>query len=335
LDAGVEIARFDGGDDARTLESCFRLVQACLRADQPADQPEWSPASFTAKWVDGFDDSPHETWAATDAAGAVVGCYLLTLPSRENLSQATVVLRVRPDRRRARIGTALLRHCADRARVAGRTQLRGDTWDDSAGAAFAATVGATAGIADMHRSLRFDDEARARLARLRREAEARAAGYSLLSWAGATAEDLLDEVATVHDALADAPRDAGLEPSVWDAARVSRIDNLIVEHGLEFYTVAARHDASGQLAAITQLIVDPGAPDCGIQQITAVLPAHRGRRLGLLVKVAMLELITAAAPAVTHIVTDNAGANDYMININAQLGFEVSGVTRIWYLDLS
>jgi tRNA(Phe) wybutosine-synthesizing methylase Tyw3 len=49
----------------------------------------------------------------------------------------------------------------------------------------------------------------------------------------------------------------------------------------------------------------------------------------------MLELLSSTAPAITHIVTDNAGANDYMININAQLGFEVSGVTRRWYLDLA
>jgi GNAT superfamily N-acetyltransferase len=334
LDAWVDIARFDGGD-AETLESCYHLVQSCLRLDQPAGTPEWSLASFTAKWVEGFDGNPLEAWAGTDASGAVTGCYLLTLPNRENLSLGSVVLRVAPEQRRAGIGTALLRHCADRAQRAGRTQLVGDAWDDSTGAAFATAFGAAAGIADVHRSLRFDDEARARLPRLRQEAESHAAGYSLLSFDGLTPEDLLDQVAAVRAALADAPRDAGLESYGWDAGRVRRLEKIIAAHGMDSYTVAARHDASGQLAAITQIIVDPGAPDCGIQQITAVLPDHRGRRLGLLVKVAMLELLSSVTPAITHIVTDNAGANDYMININAQLGFEVSGVTRRWYLDLA
>jgi GNAT superfamily N-acetyltransferase len=330
----VDITRFDGKADTRTLETCFRIVQRCLRADQPADQPEWSLASFTAKWVDGFDASPHESWAATDTSGAVAGCYLLTLPSRENLTKAAVVLRVPPDRRRTGIGSALLRHCADRAHLAGRTQLVSDVWDDSAGAAFATAMGATSGIADVHRSLRFDHETRARLPRLRQEAEARSAGYSLLSYVGLTPEDLLGQVAAVRSRLADAPRDAGLEPSTWDAARVGRLEKLIAGHGIEIYTVAARHDASGELTAITQVLLDPGAPGCGIQQITAVLPAHRGHRLGLLVKVAMLELLTSAAPTITHIVTDNAGANEHMIAINSQLGFQVSGVTRRWFLDL-
>jgi GNAT superfamily N-acetyltransferase len=335
LDAWVDIAQFDGRNDAGTLESCYRLVQSCLRADQPAGQPEWSLPSFTGKWVDGFDSNPHESWAGTDSSGAVVGCYLLTLPSRENLSQATVVLRVAPDRRRAGIGGALLRHCAERARLAGRTQLAGDAWDDSSGAAFATAVGATAGIADVHRTLRFDDEARTRLPRLRQEAGAHAAGYTLFSFAGPTPEDLLDQVAAVRAAMADAPRDAGVQPFGWDAARVRRLEQVIAEHGMDTYTVAARHESSGELAAVTQMILDPGAPDCGIQQITAVLPSHRGRRLGLLVKVAMLELLMSAAPSIRYFVTDNAGANEHMIAINAQLGFEISGVTRNWYLDLA
>jgi GNAT superfamily N-acetyltransferase len=335
LDAGVDIERFDGAVDPDRLESCFHIVQACIRADQPADQPPWSLRSFTAKWVEGFDGNPHESWAGTDASGEVVGCYLLTLPSRENLSRATVVLRVPPDRRRAGIGTALLRHCADRARLADRTQLAGDAWDDSSGATFAAAVGATAGIPNMHRSLRFDNAARARLPALRGAAEAHATGYSLLSWVGPAPEDWLEQVAAVHAALADAPRNAGVEPSVWDADRVRRAEKLIAEHGVDSYTVAARQDASGQLVAITQILVDASAPDCGIQQLTAVLPAHRGHRLGLLVKVAMLELVSSAAPNISYFVTDNAGANDHMININAQLGFEVSGVTRSWQLDLT
>ena len=68
-----------------------------------------------------------------DDHGAIVGCYLLDLPDRENLSMASAVLRVSPGRRRAGIGTVLLRHCEDRARLAGRTRLTGEAWDGSAG----------------------------------------------------------------------------------------------------------------------------------------------------------------------------------------------------------
>jgi GNAT superfamily N-acetyltransferase len=330
----VDITRFDGADDPGTLESCFHIVQESIRADQP-DQGEWSLAAFRAKWVDGFNGSPQESWFGADDTGEIAGCYLLVLPDRENVSMARVVLRVSPGRRRAGIGTALLQHCAHRAALAGRTRLTADAWDGTSGAEFAKTVGARPGIANVHRTLHLGDAVRGRLPGLRRDAEEHAVGYSLLSWVGATPEDMLEPVAAVHSAMADAPRDEGVESAVWDAARIRRLERLVIGSGLTQFSVAARDHATGQLAAVTQVLTDPGAPGYGFQQITAVLPAHRGHRLGLLVKAAMLELVAEAAPEVTRIVTDNAGSNEYMIAINAQLGFEVSGVTRNWELDLS
>jgi GNAT superfamily N-acetyltransferase len=330
----VDITRFDGAHDAGPLESCFRIVQESIRADQP-DQGEWSLAAFRAKWVDGFNGSPQESWFGTDAAGEITGCYLLVLPDRENVSMARVVLRVSPGRRRAGMGTALLRHCAHRAALAGRTRLTADAWDGTSGAEFAAAAGARPGIANVHRTLRLDDAVRSRLPALRREAADHAVGYSLLSWVGATPADMLEPVAAVHAAMADAPRDEGVESSVWDAARLRRLEELVIGSGLTQFSVAARHDATGQLAAITQVLTDAGAPGYGFQQVTAVVQAHRGHRLGLLVKVAMLELIAEVAPEVRRIVTDNAGSNEYMIAINARLGFEISGVTRNWELDLT
>lgn len=330
----MDITRFDGAADPGTLESCFQIVQQSIRADQP-DQGEWSLAPFRAKWVEGFNGSPQESWFDADDAGEVAGCYLLMLPDRENLSMARVVLRVPPGRRRAGIGTALLRHCANRAELAGRTRLTADAWDGTPGAEFAKAVGARPGIANVHRTLYLSDTVRRRLPLLRREADGHAPGYSALTWVGATPEDMLEDVAAVHAAMADAPRDEGVESAVWDAARIRRLEDLVIGSGLTQFSVAARHDATGGLAAITQVLTDPGAPGYGFQQITAVLPAHRGHRLGLLVKAAMLELVVEAAPEVDRVVTDNAGSNEHMIAINARLGFEISGVTRNWELDLS
>ncbi|MBO0834553.1 MAG: GNAT family N-acetyltransferase [Actinobacteria bacterium] len=328
------IERFDGATDARALESCFHIVQESIKADQP-DQAPWSAGAFGAKWVEGFSGYPQETWFAADASGEIVGCYLLMLPDRENLSMARVVPRVSPGRRRAGVGTALLRHCEDRARLAARTRLVAEAWDGTSGAEFAKALGASPGIPDVHRTLYLTEEVRSRLPGLRAEASAHASGYSLVSWVGPTPEDRLDQVAAVHAAMTDAPRDAGVEPSVWDPTRIRRLELLAAEHGITHYTVVARHDASGELAALTQTLTDPGAPAFAFQQVTAVRPAHRGHRLGLLVKVAMLDLLAEAVPEVDRIPTDNAGSNEHMIAINARLGYEVTGVTRNWELDLS
>ena len=91
------------------------------------------------------------------------------------------------------------------------------------------------------------------------------------------------------------------------------------------YTVAARHDATGDLAAITQVAVDPGAPEWGHQAITAVTRPHRGHRLGLLIKAAMLEWLATAEPRVGRVNTYNSATNRHMIAINEALGFELLG----------
>jgi len=326
--------RFDGLAEPERLRDCFEIVRACVPVDEPG-MPPWSFGSFTTKWAHGWSTDPRETWLGFDAAGQPAGCYLLTLPVSDNTSIGQVVLRVPPDRRRAGTGTALLRHCAERARLADRTRLRAEAWDGSAGAAFAAAAGASAGIPEVMRVLRLDDTNRDKVPGLRREAAAHAHDYSLLSWAGLTPEEHLQQVALVHAAMADAPRDADVEESVWDADRIRRIEQLMTAQGNVPYTVAARHEPTGEIAAVTTVLIDSDIPGWGFQQLTAVLANHRGHRLGLLVKARMLELLGEAEPDVGQILTGNAGSNDHMIAINARLGFEVSRVGRAWELDLA
>ncbi len=50
---------------------------------------------------------------------------------------------------------------------------------------------------------------------------------------------------------------------------------------------------------------------------------HRGHRLGLLTKTAMLDWLAEAEPALERIVTGNAASNKHMIAINEELGYEL------------
>jgi RimJ/RimL family protein N-acetyltransferase len=109
----------------------------------------------------------------------------------------------------------------------------------------------------------------------------------------------------------------------------------MVDRELTIYSVAARHDATGDLAALTQVCTEADKADWGFQQITAVRPEHRGHRLGLLAKIALLDLLARHEPGVRRIQTSNAGANSHMIAINEQLGFAIAGVSRDWELDLT
>jgi RimJ/RimL family protein N-acetyltransferase len=77
------------------------------------------------------------------------------------------------------------------------------------------------------------------------------------------------------------------------------------------------------MAGLTQVFVDPAYPEWGHQGLTAVTRPHRGHRLGLLIKAAMLEWLAAEEPKLERVATDNAATNTYMIAVNEALGYEL------------
>ena len=330
----IHIEQFDAVTDAERLRACYDIVAASSRADAPG-LPVRALPFYRNRWSTGFGGFRRRTWFAFDDAGRAVGYYLLVLPDRDNPTLAWCELAVAPARRRAGAGRALLEHCAGQARLDGRVRLVGEASEGSPGGAFAAAVGATGGITEVLRRLDIDAEVPARVSTLRSAARAFADGYSLVSWIGASSAATLEDQALLSAAMADAPRDEGVEPQVWDAERITEMERICLSTGQQFYTVAARHDASGRLVAITQVSVHSGTPEWGFQMITAVLPAHRGHRLGLLVKTEMLDLLAVHEPRVRHILTGNAASNDHMVAINEQLGFTIVNAFRSWELGLA
>ncbi|MDX6302180.1 MAG: hypothetical protein QOF53_3394 [Nocardioidaceae bacterium] len=59
------------------------------------------------------------------------------------------------------------------------------------------------------------------------------------------------------------------------------------------------------------------------QHDTAVARAHRGHRLGLLLKAGMLLWPAEAEPQIETMDTHNAESNDHMISVNEALGYRV------------
>jgi GNAT superfamily N-acetyltransferase len=317
----MRIVRGDASDRP-TTQACFEAVRAAGEADDPFGPP-WSPQRLRG-WLE-YPTDPAEIWIWHDeATGAVAGWYYLILPERENRDRAYLYLTVRPSSRRRGIGTALLRHAAGRSADAGRSVLGSGAFQGSAGAAFATRVGATAGLVEARRVQVLGKIPAGRVAQLREQAARAAAGYSLVSWDGRTPEEYLARYAEVENAMGDAPHDVGEEHSVWDADRVrEQIDDARERAGRHMYTLAALHDASGAMAAVTAVETDPDNPAWGHQQITAVTRLHRGHRLGLLVKTAMLDWLAEAEPQLERIVTGNAAVNQHMISINEELGYEL------------
>jgi GNAT superfamily N-acetyltransferase len=320
----MRIMRWDE-TDPDAFQGLSGVERAAHQADDPLGPPMSARRLRVSLTVRG--GSLIETWYATgpeDALG-VPGWYHLRLPQRENLDAALLDLVVHPGHRRRGLGTELLRHAAVRASEHGRSRLGCETiFQGGAGAAFAEACGAQAGVAEARRVLNVAAIPPGRIAALREGAARCAAGYSLVSWTGLVPDEHLDGVAHVREAMNDAPSD--FEDARWNAGRVrDQVNPRIKKSGNRCYAIAATHDATGQMAALTELAVDPESPQWGFQQYTAVARPHRGHRLGLLVKSAMLEWLATAEPGLRMIETGNADVNKYMISINEQLGFDLFG----------
>ncbi|HWG02900.1 MAG TPA: GNAT family N-acetyltransferase [Trebonia sp.] len=313
--------RFDP-DDADAVRGCHETWEAARAADQPLDWP-MSPRVLRCWLTRGWTAEPCETWFVPGAAG-VDGWYRLELPVRDNTERARLHIVVRPAARRHGLGTQLLRHAARRAAANGRVTLSGDVRADCPGVPFAQQAGAAPGLVEARRVLDVRAVPDGQTARLRATAAAAAGGYSIVSWEGVTPDEHLAQSAEVSNAINDAPRGDGVEAEAWDAARVREAEMFPLA-GLRAYTLAALHDASGAIAAMSQLTVDPETPELGHQGFTGVSRPHRGHRLGLLLKAAMLDWLATAEPRVERIDTWNAAANQHMIAINEALGYEVRG----------
>ncbi|QYC39794.1 Acetyltransferase (GNAT) family protein [Nonomuraea coxensis DSM 45129] len=272
-----------------------------------------------------------EMWVAAEG-GTVAGGYSLGLPRMDNTHTATIYpLVVRPERRGRGLGSTLFEHAVGRARAHGRKLLLTETPATGVGARFARAHGMTPSVTEARRTLDLRAADPAALEALTPAVP----GYSLQQWAGPAGPELLDDLATLFDGMNDAPRDAGVEASGYDAERVGERERSIAEAGQTCYTTIARHDADGTPAAFTRLVIKADRSDGWANQVdTVVLRPHRGRRLGLLVKLANLLWLREREPHLDRVLTWNATTNVHMLAINETMGFRLLDEWHTWRLEL-
>ena len=330
----MRIERFGPAADESRLRACYQIVVDA----QPQDDPNVPPPSyrgFRGWWVHGQAGTPQQTWLARSDAGTPVGCYVLELPELENRNLAFGYATVALAARRRGVGTALVAHAAEQAELAGRTLLISRARVGGPGHAFAAAIGARPDMQDARRVLDVGPAMDARLPALRAEAASHAAGYTLRRWTGPAPDELADQVCSLFTAMEDAPHEDSVEPERWDTARLRAAEARGIAEGNRWYQIGAMHDVSGEMAALTQVNIDPAIDGWAFQEITAVTRSHRGHRLGLHVKVAMLEWLAQEEPQVRTIVTFNAVQNQHMIAVNDALGHRVTDCFESFELEVA
>jgi hypothetical protein len=81
----MRIERFESGADESRIRSCYEIVMASQRLDDPG-LPIRAFTSFRNRWTSGFGGHPRRTWHGVDDTGKPLGCYLLTLPELDSRS---------------------------------------------------------------------------------------------------------------------------------------------------------------------------------------------------------------------------------------------------------
>ena len=284
---------------------------------------------------DGDDDADRDGNDDTYLNRRVRGLLELTLPPWDNRTQGIAEITVDPLSRRHGIGRALYEAAVERLRAEGRSVLILEAPGGSAGERFLHALGLEVEPGDQLRHLDVTRLDWAVLDDIYADAAVHAADYEIREIPPEAPDDMVAELVAVISAVNDAPADLRhAEPDQYPPERIRANEAGETGIGRIGYRLVAVHTPSGTFAGYTGVGVDAERPWYATQYITSVRAEHRGHRLGLLLKIAMMRLLRDREPALRTVSTWNSPDNVHMIAVNETLGYRligdwVTGVVRV------
>jgi GNAT superfamily N-acetyltransferase len=307
--------------DEHTYGGSQDLSLAQLRAEL-SSSPYWT----VRRWV-----AVAETM---EGGQSIVGRASTFMPLQENLETISVGVAVHPAHRGLGIGTALLEEALIPAiRESGRTLVEGygeipadGDPDDPAHPVhrLARRLGITRKNLAVCRALPLP-LADSLLDALHAEAEEGRGAYQVQLWDGDIPEEHLPAYGLLLRQLElDEPdEDVEHEAPEYTPERIRESERRLREQGTQrIIAVAVAPDGSFVGNSEVHVHAAPGST-LGYQENTLVMPAHRGHRLGLALKVATHRRLRERAPQLRSLVTWNSHVNPWMIRINEKLGYRI------------
>ncbi|MEV4253877.1 GNAT family N-acetyltransferase [Spirillospora sp. NPDC049652] len=288
-------------------------VLAAVHAAEPDGEPAPQPHQTAARLLGSEQGSRQRLWTV-QSGPAVIGVAALRLPGESGAGRpGEIDIRVHPAHRRRGVAARLLAVTADALRADGRTSVIAQVLARPPAVGFLEAHGFRLVLTLQGLLLRLPDLPPGRVDALLASGPS---GYDLIRWPGVVPDEYAAALAKAKHAMADP---AQYDGAPWDADRVREMAEMVAKRGDDLYTVAAVRN--GAIAGFTEIVVPADASGRAAQYDTAVVPEHRGRRLGIWVKAAMLSWLAAERPEVVEIETDNSGDNVHMLAVNEELGF--------------
>jgi mycothiol synthase len=326
--------------DLRTATDDEVLEAARFRQELALERTPEDPPAPLAVIAQHLRASPPGSWRAVflarDGRGRLAGYGTTSrnLKDTENPHIRWGEVAVRPEHRRRGLGRALF------ARVVESCEGQGDgivfvaqtNERVASGEAFARKIGASPGLPMKINQLELGTVDRARVAEWARLAPR---GYRLIRIDDVVPGDQVKPYLEAATGINDMPRgEIAFNDWKLTEAQIRQRENYFKQAGARWWLVLAIDETSGAGVGFTEVEFDPRNPHSIEQGGTAVVASHRGHRIGLWMKAAMLERILVELPESRFIRTGNANVNAQMLAVNAQLGFRHAWQSILWQLPI-
>jgi len=320
--------------DQRDVDGATAVIETARAADCPHELA-YNSRTVAADLQYGWEANPAQAALARGARDRVVGVLIVRYSPWDNRHMAGIEITVDPTARRQGLGSRLFEAAVERVVTDGRTLVTASSWEGTPGIEFAKAMGMDRALEEVKRAQNLWTLDRDRLDGLAAEAAAQHPEYQIVSIAMPTPEHLLVQICEMTAAINDAPTDdLDIEDDVFTPDRIRAFERAQFAHDRRLYRLVAQHRQTGALAGHTMVGVEAMTPWHAYQFDTSVQRAHRGHRLGLSLKIAMLRLLAEQEPQVRVLETWNAASNDHMIAVNEALGYRVVARAIDWQKHL-
>ncbi|MFG3705586.1 GNAT family N-acetyltransferase [Micromonospora sp. NPDC047670] len=300
------------------IASLLDTLNAVLAADLPQDPP-WREGSLREYLSEVMPGERRISWvaqaepAAGGAPGAILGQVNVLLLGDIGVLEVLV----HPSQRRNGLGRDLVLVAARRVYQEGFQSIGVEVVGDTPAVAFYESLGFAKEYVETRSVLDLSGVDWAELAGM---ATGIGAGYHLEFCPGGPPDDLIDAYARAKAEVRDV-EDGELRPSSYDPQRLRDSLDCLHRRGMKPYIVLARHEQTGEVAGLTEVVVPAQHPTRADQYDTIVVQDHRGYGIDRAIKARMLLELRSAEPELTEVQTWNAQANEAMLKVNAELGY--------------
>jgi len=300
-------------------------LNAALAVDLP-DDPPWQDVQVRDYLAETMPGERRISWVAEDDRLPEGESRVFAHVSVLLLGDIGVLeILVHPDLRRRGLGRQLVAVAARRAYLEGFSSIGVEAIGDTPAIGFYQSLGFEREYVETRSVLtlsKVDWDA------LRAMADGISTGYRIQYHPGGPPDDLLEAYAQAKvDAQSD-DTDLDLAPRSSDPQRLRDSLDTLHRRGLKPYIVLAIHEASGDVAGLTEVVVPAQHPERADQYDTIVVRDHRGYGIDRAIKARMLFELRAAEPGLLQVQTWNAQQNESMLKVNADLGYQSD---RDWY----